>query len=147
MTHPTFTDAEFKEFLEDISEPFFQRDITKWRTRLRLPFSMVTSTGPVTLTTEQEVRVNFDLYLEVAESMNLDFIYREPLTIEHCEDGTVLATYRTHLMRQGKRLADPYTSTALMHPGPDGWKMSAVLNARGHHAWTGKPPKTLESGT
>ncbi|WP_417210112.1 hypothetical protein [Antarctobacter sp.] len=137
----TFTHAEFEQFLTDISEPFLTRDITHWRARMLLPFSMVTGSGPVTLSTDDDVRQNFDLYLEACDAMALDLVHRERMGVEHCEDGTVLASYRTDLMRQGKRITDPYTSTALLHPTDDGWKMSAILNARGHHAWTGRPPK------
>ncbi|WP_323772170.1 hypothetical protein [Antarctobacter sp.] len=136
-----FTHAAFEEFLKDISEPFLTRDITKWRARMQLPFSMVTGSGPVTLSTDDDVRKNFELYLEACDAMALDIVHRERMGVEHCEDGTVLASYRTNLMRQGKRIADPYTSTALLHPTDDGWKMSAILNARGHHAWTGRHPK------
>jgi hypothetical protein len=142
MTGPVFTDADFAAFLKDISEPFTTRDISNWRARIQLPFSVVTAAGPVTMTTEAEVQQNYDLYLDASDAMGLDFVHRDPMSIEHCEDGTVLATYRTHLLRSGTRVADPYTSTALMHHHPEGWKMSAILNARGHHSWTGIHPHT-----
>lgn len=135
-----FTDTELEQFLDDISEPFFTGDIAKWRARMVLPFSMVTGSGPVTLTNDADVRRNFDLDLEACEAMGLDLVDREPLGFENCEDGTVLASYRTNPMRLGQRITDPYTSTALLHPSAEGWKMSAILNARGHHAWTGRPP-------
>ncbi|SMX46169.1 hypothetical protein [Maliponia aquimaris] len=140
MTDPTFTDAEFERFLKDISVAFMRPEFTLWRRRLLLPFSMVTADGPVTLHTDADVARNFALYLKACEAMGLNLVHREPMGIEQCPDGTVLATYRTHLMHNATRLADPYTSTALLHPCPDGWRMSAILNARGHHTWTGRPP-------
>ncbi|MBV7396529.1 hypothetical protein [Mameliella sediminis] len=140
MTSPRFTDSDFAAFIADISAPFLSGDVTRWQARMRLPFSMVTAAGPVTLRTDEDVLRNFNLYLDAVKAMGLNFVHREPLTIEHCADGTVLASYRTHLMRNGSRVADPYTSTALLHPDPEGWRMSAILNARGHHAWTGRHP-------
>ena len=140
MTQP-FSESDFADFLEDISTCFLRRDLRVWRSRLCLPFCMVTAAGPVTLTTEADVERNFDLYLQASDAMALDLVHRDPLTIEHCPDGTVLATYRTHLMSRGKRAAAPYVSTALLHHSDDGWRMSAILNARGHHLWTGRPPK------
>lgn len=140
MTGPIFTDADFDAFLEDISVAFMRPEFPLWLRRLLLPFSMVTADGPVTLKTEADVARNFALYLKASQAMGLNFVHRDPLRIEHCEDGSVLATYRTHLMHNATRVADPYTSTALLHPCPDGWRMSAILNARGHHTWTGRPP-------
>ncbi|KHQ50460.1 MULTISPECIES: hypothetical protein [Mameliella] len=141
MTSALFTDSDFAEFIDDISAPFMSGQIARWRARIRLPFSMVTGAGPVTLKSDGDIVRNFRLYLEAVKAMGLNFVHREPLGVEHCEDGTVLATYRTHLMRNGTRMVDPYTSTALLHPDPEGWRMSAILNARGHHDWTGRPPK------
>lgn len=140
MTRSSFTDADFAAFLEDISQAFMLPDYAMWRDRLLLPFSMVTAAGPVTLNTEDDVRCNFDLYLQACSAMGLNFVHRDALHFDLCEDGSVMATYRTHLMHNTVRLADPYTSTALLHPLPDGWRMSAILNARGHHSWTGRMP-------
>ncbi len=141
MTELPFRDREFADFLEDISVCFVQRDSSRWHARVHLPFSMVTADGPVTLNTAEDVERNFNFYLQAMDSMNLDLVHREPLTVELCPDGTVLATYRTHLLSKGQRAVDPYVSTALLHQCTDGWRMSAILNARGHHQWTGRPPK------
>lgn len=135
-----FDYAEFNAFLDDISEPFSTRDIARWRKRMMLPFSMVTAQGPVTLRTDAEMQENFDLYLKAVDAMNLDTIARTPIRFENCYDDTVIATYRTELLSKGKRQADRYTSSALLQQTPDGWKMSSIMNARGHHQWTGRPP-------
>ena len=136
-----FDDAEFAAFLDDISTPFSTRDITLWRARMVLPFSMVTAQGPVTLVTEEDVRRNYDLYLTAVDVLQLDTVDRMPMGFEICDENTVIATYRTELLSQGKRQAEPYTSSALLHRTPDGWKMSSIMNARGHHPWTGRKPK------
>ncbi|MGP6089526.1 hypothetical protein [Antarctobacter jejuensis] len=141
MTDRHFGEVDFSKFLEDISSCFVLHDLKRWRSRLLLPFSMVTSDGPVTLTSESDVERNFRLYMQAFDEMALDLVHREPLNIEHCPDGTVLATYRTHLMSKGLRAAPAYVSTALLQNENDGWRMSAILNARGHHQWTGRPPK------
>ncbi|WP_305971081.1 MULTISPECIES: hypothetical protein [unclassified Mameliella] len=141
MSSAVFTDSDFAEFIADISAPFLTGEIARWRARIRLPFSMVTGSGQVTLETDDDVARNFRLYLNVVKVMGLNLVHREPVGVEHCEDGTVLATYRTQLLHNGTRMVEPYTSTALLHPDPEGWRMSAILNARGHHDWSGRPLK------
>lgn len=141
MPDARFDDRAFGAFLEDISCAFIRPDLSLWRSRLLLPFSMVTAEGPVTLTSDEDVARNFELYLQACAVLSLDLVHREPLTVEDCPDGTVMATYRTHLMSGGRRVADPYVSTALLHNCADAWRMSAILNARGHHRWTGRPPR------
>ncbi|MCC1493252.1 hypothetical protein [Cognatishimia sp. F0-27] len=137
----TFDETEFAAFLDDISRPFLERDITRWRARMILPFSMVTATGPVLLETEADVERNFNLYLTASDVMHLTNVVRAPLSAELCFDGTVIATYKTELISNSQRVTAPYTASALMHPTSDGWKMSSILNARGHHDWTGQHPQ------
>ena len=137
------TDAEFQIFLDDVSTCFLQRDFDLWQSRIALPFSMVTQAGPVVLETVDELRDNFDLYIVACKSMHLDNIVRLPISLEDCQDGTWLGTYQTHLMSGGQRATDPYTSTAMMSQYAGVWKMTSILNARGHHQWTGQSPARL----
>lgn len=136
----TFDDTEFDAFLEDITEPFLTTDITQWAARIRLPFTLITQTGPVTLRTAEEVKANFELYLLAIKAMQADLIVREKIGYEPCEDGTVIATYRSNFLRNGVRIRAPYTASALLHFDDGKWRMSSILNALGHHLWTGKHP-------
>ena len=138
----SFDDEEFDRFLEDISQPFISKDITRWRNRILLPFSIVTTQGPATLTDDKAVQRNFELYLTAVTTMKLDSVLRLPIRYEVCDDDTVIATYRTELLSHGQRQIEPYTASALLHRTPDGWKMSSIMNALGHHRWTGQTPNS-----
>ncbi|KUF11241.1 hypothetical protein [Pseudoponticoccus marisrubri] len=140
MTEVPFDQSTFERFLEDISEPFMTGDITRWRRRILLPFSLITQTGPVTLDSDAAVETNFHLYLEARDAMQLDLVSRVPLGFERCDDNSVIATYKTDLLRRGTRVVPPYTASALLHHRDGRWKMSAILNALGHHHWTGLHP-------
>jgi hypothetical protein len=94
----------------------------------------------VILHDRSELKSNFDIYLEACKILNLDKIYRKPISLENCEDGTWIGTYETSLMNGNIRAARPYTSSVLLHEFANGWKMSAILNARGHHEWTSTTP-------
>jgi len=131
---------EFDTFLLDISECFITEDFGPWADRIELPFSTVTKFGPIVCYTRDELKAEFDLYVLACQTMKLDLIFRTPLSIEHCEDGTVITTYRTELLSHGQRMTDPFTSSALMKNVDGRWRMTAILNARGHLAWTGRVP-------
>jgi len=72
--------------------------------------------------------------------MQLDEIYRTPISLEDCGDGTFIGTYETNLLRQGVRATPPYTSSALMVIRDGKFCMTSILNARGHYDWTGVHP-------
>lgn len=136
-------DQDFQQFLDAISDCFMARDFAPWKDRIVLPFTLITREGPVLLETVEALRQNFDQYLRASDIMKLDLVVRRPISLEACPDGTWLGTYETRLLRQGQDATDPYISTALLEQGPDGYKMRSILNARGHHEWTGEQPQVL----
>ncbi|AEI95416.1 hypothetical protein RLO149_c034750 [Roseobacter litoralis Och 149] len=135
-------ESDFQSFLDDVSECFIERDFARWRKRVLYTFSLITSAGPIVIKTDDELRENFALYLQACDAMQLDRIFRVPLGLEECSDGTWLGSYETNLLRNGMRATAPYKSTALLHLRADGIRMSSIMNARGHHDWTGKQPET-----
>ncbi|MBO9473179.1 hypothetical protein J7413_06470 [Shimia sp. R10_1] len=130
-------DQEFEQFLTDISQAFVRRDLARWRSRLLLPFSLITKRAPIILRTEAAVAENFALYLRAMDLMNGDFVDRAPIGLEQCPDGSWLGTFQTRLLSREQLAADPYTSTALLRVQNNRFRMSSMLNARGHYDWTG----------
>lgn len=127
----------FNSFLEDISACFVERDSCLWLSRLILPFSFVTKNGVIVLNSQNEVETNFNLYLKAMDAMDLDLVDRTAVSIEDCKDGTWLGTFTTRLLSNGVLATAPYTSTALLHWLDGRYRMSSMLNARGHSEWTG----------
>ena len=141
------TQAEFDAFLTEISECFFAKDFKLWADRIVLPFSVVTQYGPIVSHTLKELEADFNLYLAACHTMKLDLVHRTPLSIEHCEDGTVICTYRTELLSHGQRMTEPFTSSALVKNVDGCWRMTAILNASGHSSWTGHVPHQPKDAT
>ncbi len=129
--------TEFERFLTDISDAFIEGNLQQWRARLILPFSFITKLKPIVLSTEPAVRKNFDQYLVAVKMMNLDLIDRTPISLEECPDGTWLGTFRTRMLCGASLATAPYISTALLHDTDGYFRMSSMLNARGHRDWTG----------
>ena len=90
-------DAEFAEFLDAISTCFIEADFDGWRSRVILPFTFVTRTGPIVLADEAALAANFDMYLVACSALRLDRVYRVPKELERCPDDTWLGTFETNL--------------------------------------------------
>ena len=133
-------EKQFREFLDAISTCFIDDDFEMWRVRVIYPFSLITSKGPVVIGNDAQLLDNFKLYLHARDAMKLDQILRHPLSIEDCADGSFIGTYETNLLSHGVRATAPYTSSALLVEQDGIFKMTSILNARGHHDWTGKQP-------
>ncbi|MCY4180737.1 MAG: hypothetical protein OXD48_10800, partial [Litoreibacter sp.] len=79
------TKQQFQVFLDDISECFVTGDFAVWEGHILLPFSLITSNGPKTLSTREELKENFGQYISVCKLLNIDSIYRIPISLEDCE--------------------------------------------------------------
>ena len=134
------SDKNFRDFLDAISVCFIAHDFGMWQARVIYPFSLITAEGPVLMQDDAELRANFELYLVACEVMKLDDIYRRPISLENCGDDSWIGTYETELLSHGVRATAPYISSALLQETPGGVKMTSILNARGHHDWTGQRP-------
>lgn len=130
-------DIEFERFLTNISNAFIVGDLKLWRSCLILPFSLITKTRPIVISSETAVSENFNQYLVAVKMMNLDLIDRTPINLEKCPDGTWLGTFRTRMLSGAHLATSPYISTALLHDAQGRFRMSSMLNARGHQDWTG----------
>ena len=72
-------------------------DFDGWRSRVILPFTFVTRTGPIVLADEAALAANFDMYLVACSALRLDRVYRVPKELERCPDDTWLGTFETNL--------------------------------------------------
>ena len=68
--------------------------------------------------------------------MRLDLIVRTVVALEDCDDGTWLGTFQSRLLSNQILATAPYTSTALLTLQNDHFRMSSMLNGRGHTDWT-----------
>lgn len=133
-------DDLFKDFLDAISICFIEKDFATWEERLIYPMSLITARGPIVLQSATDAQVNFDLYLQACDIMRLDKIYRVPVSLEDCKDGQFIGTYETNLLSNGTRATAPYTSSAMLLIREGRICVQSILNARGHHDWTGRQP-------
>ena len=131
---------QFDRFLIDISVCFIERDFSKWESRILLPFALVTQRSPIILETRSALLENFHHYLSACDIMRVDKVFRDPLQLEDCKDGTWLGTYETRLISLGGLATAPYVSTALMQLDAGRLKMTSLMGARGHYDWTSQEP-------
>lgn len=127
---------EFRRLLRDISQSFLDGNLALWRSRLILPFSLITKSEHMILKTETDVADNFALYLKARDALAVELVDRSPITLEETADGTWFGGFETRLMRNEALIAPPYTSTAIMRIVEERFRMSSFVDARGHCEWT-----------
>lgn len=109
---------------------FIDRDFSVWQSRVVLPLSLITEVGQVHLRNALELRLNFEQYLKCVDAMSLDHVIRRPISLDCCADGNWIGTYETNLMSNGRRMVEPYESSAVLEWDGAKLRASSVMNAR-----------------
>lgn len=125
----------FQDLLDDISECFLEQNYEQWRALLVLPVTVVSQDTTLLLETEDDVARNFQDYVKAVDAMSLDKVFRRPLSLQECDDGSFVGTYETNLLSMGQRIVEPYVSSMLLLNTPDGLRIQSIMNARGPRDW------------
>lgn len=120
----------FEDFLNDISRCFLERNFDLWRSRVILPFCVITRKGPVILADVAALQKDFELYLKAIDRMRFDLVDRNAISFEECGDDTFLGTFQTRLVSGGILSSASYTATALLLRVEGRLRMSSMLNAK-----------------
>ncbi len=120
--------SEFEAFLDDLSACFLSEDLDLWMARVRIPLCLILPSGSQVIKSVGEMRCFFKDCITAKRIQRIDAIVRRPLELEVCEDGVLLATYETHLLRSGHRLVDPFQSTAMLRKSEYCLVAGSILN-------------------
>ncbi len=120
--------SEFEAFLDDLSACFLSEDLDLWMARVRVPLCLILPSGSQVIKSDVEMRRFFNNCIAANRIQQIDAIVRRPVELEVCEDGVMLATYETHLLRSGHRLVDPFQSTAMLRTSRYGLVAGSILN-------------------
>lgn len=125
------TNSELAAFLEDISQCFVTSDFALWRSRTRNPLCLILPRENKFFRSDAELLQNFQECSAVMRIRSVDKIIRRALSHEESDDGSILATYETHVFSAGHRVVEPYESAVIMQRASDGIRACSILNALG----------------
>jgi hypothetical protein len=129
------TPETFRDYIEDLSTVFIVGDFERWAQAVDLPLTRVTRTGIRTTTTLDELRADFDAFVILLREAGVTRVRRLVQSVDVMDDGQMLATYDTELLRTETELGfQPYTSSMLMRrDGTGPWRCISVMNSVGLH--------------
>ena len=104
---------------------------------MELPLEIVPKNGaPYVLDATNELRKDFRLYHNNLKLHRVTDLYREGVTTEIGETGTLRASFTLHILCDAKHLVEPFPSTQLLHNSREGWRIFKIISSLGHINWT-----------
>lgn len=122
-------------YLDRISDCWVTGDFDTWEASVVLPFSLVAKSGTSTSNTVEALRAEFEFYVEMIKGYGVTDIIRRAELAEPIDDEQLIGTYETHILSNGRRITDPYTSSVLLKKVNQEWRAATVMNAIGRTGW------------
>lgn len=129
-------DRAIPELSDLLTRALIGGDFAQYRTLVTLPMQF-TPRGerPYVLTTEADLRADFDLYVGIIRTHGVTDIYRKLLGVHRTEQGAE-ARLLTHILVRARLLAEPFETRMRLVQGDEGWKIAEIESSEGHIHWT-----------
>lgn len=124
------------EIADRLTEALIAGDFALYAQIMSLPMQF-TPRGekPYVLTTEAELRADFDLYVATIRGHGVTDIYRKLLAITPTPEGAE-ARWLTHILVRAQLLTEPFQTRMRLIRGSEGWKIAEIESSEGHIHWT-----------
>ena len=133
--------------MEGLSKSLTTGEYDLYRSLLDLPCRIEPRGGGTayTLTTEAELKRDFDLYHKALTLNRVTDVYRTLIALQSTDPEAFSARATTHLLGSAGRVVDPFETEFEIHWKDDSWRVKQVRSVLGHINWAlGR--STIDSG-
>ena len=122
----------FQDFLDGVVETIRTRDFDAFEAHMGLPLTVFSYEGTAVVTDPEDLRHYFRLYVENLERTGVDEQRRIATSFYQIGPKLAACTYDTHLLREGKRVIEPYASSSTLRCEDDRWRVVSIMSAIPH---------------
>lgn len=134
------------ELADLLTKALISRDFALYRSVLTLPMRFTPRGEPsYLLTTEAELKADFDLYVDIMRLHGVTDIYRQLLSVTRSATGAT-AEWMTHILVRATLLTEPFLTRMQVVQGPEGWRIAEIESSEGHIHWTMGQAEVTETG-
>jgi hypothetical protein len=127
----------FHELGDQLTLALIGGDFSHYKSLIRLPLRIAPrGDRAYILTTEAELRADFEAYCRVIQAQGVTDIYRQILDLSVQGSAQIEVRFLTHIMVRAHRIVAPFETQFQLRHGAEGWQISAIESSEGHIKWT-----------
>lgn len=123
-----------QQWLDDVSDTFFNGDFDGFAAAVALPFVMSTQNSRTVLNSREDLRAGYDAWVQMIEGHHATHLIRTVREVQRVNPDMITTTYDTELLRHAARLMPGFTSWMMLRRVDGCWKadhlVSGIVNAR-----------------
>lgn len=127
----------FAELGGRLTKALLTGDFELYKTVFHLPLSVYPRAGdPYTLSTEAELRQDFDLYHAAVKEQGIDDIRRDVIRILRPDPESKVVEAEMHFVSGTEEIVEPFVTTFRLEKHGPGWRIARIISSLGHISWT-----------
>jgi hypothetical protein len=133
---------DFQAYLDEVVDATRSGDVDAFASRLSLPLAVMCLEGTAVMTTREDVARAFEAYRVNLDRLGVTDYVRTASALHMIGPGYAMGVYQTHLLRNGVRMVEPYSTTVTLREGVAGrWRTTSLATAvPGAAHWFRLPP-------
>lgn len=122
-------------YLDEVAGCVMRLDYAGYRTRMCLPFHLVTHTASLTVSTEDDLRLGFDAFANTLRIQRVTDYLRLVDGAERLDEVLISGHYITHMMAGAYRVIPPFRSQITLRMEDGVWRGASITNALANSRW------------
>lgn len=132
---------DFQAYLDRVVDANRSGDFAAFEACLALPLAVMCLEGTAVMTTRDELRGSFEAYRLNLERLGVTDYVRTASALHVIGPGCAMGVYQTHLLRNGVRMVEPYSTSVTLREMGGGWRATSLATAvPGAAHWFRLPP-------
>ena len=132
---------DFQAYLDRVVDATRSGDFLTFESCLALPLAVMCLEGTAIMTTRDEMRGSFEAYRLNLVRLGVTDYVRTASALHMIGPGYAMGVYQTHLLRNGTRMVEPYSTTITLREMGGGWRTTSLATAvPGARHWFRLPP-------
>ena len=131
---------EFQAFLDSIANAIRAGDFGAFERHVALPGVMISAQGTRLITERDDLRAGFEGYVAAVRGHGVTDYVRIASSFTRVGPGLATGVYETHMLRNGTRVVEPYSTAVMLRRDDGAWRATAFLLALTHDRWRFRLP-------
>lgn len=130
-----------QSYLDEIGTAVLVGDWDTYRNHVGLPFTLITETATLAVTTEDDLRKGFDSFHDMLKFQKVTQYIRLADSAVALSDTLISGRYVSHFMAGSHRIISPFRSTMTLRLIGNTWRAVAITNSISNMQWPIQVPR------
>ena len=130
-----------QSYLDEIGTAVLVGDWETYRSHVHLPFTLITETATLNVTTEADLKLGFDSFHEMLKFQKVTDYVRLAESAVNISDHLISGRYVSHFIAGTHRIIPPFRSTMTLRMIGNMWRAVAITNSISNMQWPIQVPR------